>query len=220
MIRNIKILGVAFVAMLAMSAVIASAASATGFTLRSETVPTQLTGKQHAGNDVFTTHAGKVECTEATYLGEQTVTPTNEVSVTPTYSGCTAFGFANTPIDVNGCSYKFTTVTKEGANFEGAADVVCPANKVIEVTAFGCTVTVGTQAGLGKVTFTNIGTTTTREVTVDVNLTGIKYEEHNKGIFPTCKFNTVPTNNGTYSGAGLVTGENPVTKAHHGIFAL
>jgi hypothetical protein len=218
MSRNIKVLGLALVAMLAMSAVVASAASATAFNFKSETVPTQLTGKQHAGNDVFTTDAGKVECTEATYLGEQTVSPVNNVSVVPTYTGCTAFGFANTPIDVNGCSYKFTAITKEAGNFEGAVDIICPAGKVIEVTAFGCTVTIGSQTGLKKVTYTNVGAGTTREVTVDVNLTGIKYEEHNKGIFPTCANNTVATTNGTYVGAGLVTGENPGTKAHHGIF--
>jgi hypothetical protein len=217
MSRNIKVLGLALVAMLAMSAVVASAASATAFSFKAEKVPTQLTGKQHNGNDIFTTDAGKVECTEATYAGEQKVTPTNEVLVTPTYSGCTAFGFANTPIDVNGCQYRFTTVTKESGNFEGSADIVCPAGKVIEVTAFGCTVTIGSQTGLKKVTYTNVGAGTTREVTVDVNLTGIVYVE-DPGFFNTCANNKVTTSNGTYVGAGLVTGENPTTKAHQGIF--
>lgn len=218
MSRNLKVLGLTLVAALAMSAVVASAASATAFNFKAEKVPTLLTGKQHAGNDVFVTDAGKVECNEATYVGEQKTTPTTEVTVTPTYTGCTAFGFVNVPIDVNGCSYKFTAKTIEAGNFEGEVDILCPAGKSIEVTAPGCTVTVGAQNNLKKITYTNLGAGATREVTVDVAATGIKYEEHNKGIFPTCAANTVPKANGTYTGAGLVTGENPTTKAHQGVF--
>ncbi len=219
MSNNIKVFRLAFVAALAMSAVVAGTAFATGFNFKAETVPTQLTAREHAGKSVLTTDLGKVECAEVTYAGEQKVSPTTELLVTPTYSGCTAFGFANTPIHVNGCQFRFTVVTKESGNFEGAADIVCPAGKVVEITSFGCTVTIGSQNGLKKVTYTNVGTRSTREITIDLNLTGIKYEEHWSGaIFDTCISHTVPKSNGTLVGALLVTGENPGTKVHHGIF--
>jgi archaellum component FlaF (FlaF/FlaG flagellin family) len=212
-----RIIGLAFLAMGVASAIIPSMASAQAFNFKAEKVPTRITGVNHAGTDIFTFDAGKAECNKVTYVGEQMVTPTSTLSFTPTYSGCTIFGFANSPVVVNGCSYKFTTVTKEIATFEGAIDIVCPAGKVIEFQAFGCTVTVGSQTSLKRVTFTNVGTTTTSELTYDVSLTGIKYEEHNKGMFPTCAFNTKPTTNGTFGGAFLTTGENPLTGAHQGI---
>jgi len=217
MSRNLKALGLALVASFAMSAVVASAASAEAYSFKADTVPTTLTGNQHAGNDVFTTDTGTVSCNIATYEGTQTVTPTNSVTVKPSYGECRAFGLFNVPIHVNGCEYKFTAGTKVSGNYEGTVDIVCPTGKFIEVTAPGCLVTVGAQNNLGKVTYTNIGIGATKEVTVDVNITGLAYEEH-RPPFGICTNNTVPQTDGTYVGAGLVTGENPVTKAHHGVF--
>jgi archaellum component FlaF (FlaF/FlaG flagellin family) len=202
--KNLKILGLALVAVFAMSAVVASGASALSPAFTSEGSPTILTGSQE-GSDVFTTHGGTVTCTTATYEGTQTGTESSETEVTPTYSGCTAFGFVNVPIDVNGCKYVFTA--------NQSMHIVCPAEKSIEVTAPGCTVTVGTQTPTGPNTieYTNIGAGTTMEVTLDVSLSGIHYIEHNKGSFPTCSFPTETTTNGTYSGHAKVTGE---TAAH------
>lgn len=218
MISYLKTFAMALVAISMLSIVLASAASATAFNFKFETVPSSVTGRQHAGDDQIVLDAGKVECTEATYAGEQKVTPTTEVSLTPTYTGCTAFGFANTPVHANGCRYRFTVITKENGNFEGAMDIVCPDNSVIEVTAPGCDVTIPAQTGLKKVTYTNIGSGSTREVTIDIAVTGLKYEEHNTGIFPTCPTNTVQKSNGTYNGANIQTAENPTTKAHHGLW--
>jgi hypothetical protein len=212
MTRNLKVLGLALVAALAMSAVAASAASATPFEFHSEASSTVLTGSQE-GTDVFTTDAGTVSCGEANYIGSQSAATTTTVSVLPTYSNCTAFGFISVPIVVNGCEYLFhagtasTTGEPPVTHYEGTADVVCPAGKVIEVKAPGCTVTVGSQTGLQKVTYTNKEGGGFEDVTVDVNMTGIKYEEHNKGLFPTCANNTVPKSNGTYTGAATVTGD-------------
>jgi hypothetical protein len=201
--KNLKILGLAFVAVLAMSAVVASAASASAFTSSeasgSETV-TRLTGSQE-GSDVFTTDGGTVTCTTATYVGEVKGTSTTEAEAAPTYSGCTAFGFVNVPIDTNGCKYKFTSA--------GEIHIVCPGEAAIEVTAPGCTVTVGTQTPTGPntVEFTNIGSGSTMEITIDVTLRGIHYIEHNRGSFPNCSNPTVTKTNGTYTGHAKVTGE-------------
>lgn len=207
----------AFVTALALGAAMASAAPAeTPFKFKSEGTPTGLTGGQHASSDVFTTDSGAVSCGQVGYTGEQIGTEVTEVSVSPKYSECKAFGFLNIPIVTNGCTYKFTATTKIAGTFEGKADIVCPAGKVIEVRSPGCLTTVGPQTGLEKVTFTNIGAGATREITVDLNLTGIKYEEH-RPVFSICKNNTVATTNGTYAGAALVTGET-AAKVHRGIF--
>ncbi|HVI70064.1 MAG TPA: hypothetical protein VM656_01085 [Pyrinomonadaceae bacterium] len=218
MTRNLKVLGLALMTAFAMSAVAASAASAQAFHFASEAEHTILTGKQE-GSDVFTTHAGTVTCTTAKYTGTiQSATKTTTVAeVTPEYSGCTAFGFANVPIHHNECKYKFVAGTKESGNYEGSIDIVCPTGKKIEITAPGCLVTVGPQTGLKKVTFHNVGASATREITATVNLTGIKYEEHAPTFFSTCEYDTVATNNGTYTGNAIVTGEDTEGK-HVGLF--
>jgi long-subunit fatty acid transport protein len=210
MTRNFKALGLALVAAFAMSAVVASAASAAEF--HAEKAPVTLTGSQHAGEDVFTTDAGTVSCEEATYTGSQATVTALTASATPKYSGCHATFGLNTTVDVNECKYIFNANT-------GKVDISCPAGKVIAVTAPGCEITVGSQTGLSSATFTNVGAGTTREITIDVALSGIKYEEHNKGFFPTCKANTVAKSNGTYKGSALVTGEN-AEKVHIGIWWL
>ena len=215
MTRNLKVFGLTLVAALALSAFVASAASATAFSFKSNTDNPTLTGKQHGTNvDVFTTDSGTVRCSEATYVGSQAGTSASSVEVAPTYSGCKLLFFINVTIDPNGCKYRFNTVTKEGANFEGNTDIVCPAGKAIEVTAPGCTITYPAQNGLTKVTFTNLGTGHTQEVTVDVGITtGIQYEEHGG----TCENETGLTNNGSLTGPSLFTAEN-ATKEHIGIW--
>jgi hypothetical protein len=207
MIRNLKVLGLALAAVFAMSAVVASAASAT-VTFHSPVEPTYLTGEQHASNDVFNTDAGEVTCSHATYVGKVAAKTTSTAEVTPSYSGChLIFIFTfNVTVDHNGCTYLFhVDPALENGNAEGSVDIVCPAGKVIEVTAPGCTVTVPPQTGLRKITFTNAGTANAMDITVDVNLTAITYEEHNTSG-STCASSTTHTTNGTYSGNATVRG--------------
>jgi len=216
MSRNLKALGLALVAVLAMNALTAAGASAEAFKFKAEKTPTTLVGKQHGAPDIFTVDTQSVSCNEATYTGTVTGTEVTELTVTPTYSECIAFGLFNIPIDTNGCQYKSTVDTKVGASFEGKVDIVCPAGQVIKITAPGCTVTVGSQNGLGSITYTNVGSGATREITMDVNINkGIAYEEH-RPLFGICANNTVPKTNGSYIGAGLVTGKN--SAIHSGVF--
>jgi len=218
MSRNLKALGLGLVAVFAMSAVMASAASAEGtFKFKSEGTPTKLSGKQHAGNDVFTPHTGGVSCNEATYAGEQVGTEVSEVTVTPTYSECKAFGLFNVPITTNGCRYTLNAGTKTGTTFAGSVSIACPAGKIIEIEAPGCTTTVGSQSNIGGITLTNIGAGATREITVDINIIALKYEEH-RPFFGICATNTVPTTGANYIGSAVITGTNPLTNAHRGIF--
>jgi trypsin len=177
------------------------------FKFRAEAAPTVLTGKQHLGATVLPFDAGFVSCAETTYTGEMTEAETIEVSLTPNYAGCEFAGLKAT-VDVNGCQYKLTPFAKEGVNFEGSVDVVCPEGKKIEVTGSGCTITIGPQLERRTVTFTNVGAGATREITVDFNLAGLTYEEHKVEPAPKCATNTVPTVNGMYNG-----GISPATTA-------
>lgn len=216
--RNIKILGLMLAAMFAMSAVAATAASADEFT--SEVAPVTLTGTSESGfTDEFTTTAGVVKCPKATYKGTQATVSTTTATVTPDYEDqpCTGFGFPAT-IDVNECQYVFHI--NGGTSTEGTVDVECPAGKEITITATSagtekCTVHVPTQTSIpGTVKFSGIGSGTTREITVDVNLTGVKYT-HTKGTgIGACTAGSA--SNGTMKAKATVTGESGST--HVGLF--
>jgi hypothetical protein len=216
MIRNLKVLGLAFAAAFALSAVMASGAMANKlFTSPESTGTTYLTGDTHAGDKVFSTDTGEETCGTETYSGSVAGTSSATVTVTPTYSNChLIFIFTfNVTIDVNGCGFVFTIESGANANNEGSTEIECPAGKVIEVTAPGCTVTVPPQSGLTKVTYTNKGNAVPAkemDITVDFSITGITYEEHNT-IGSTCANSTSHTTNGTYAGAATVRGYSSPT---------
>lgn len=206
MTRKLKALGLAFVAVLAMGALSASAASAASF--HSEAAHTILSGEQPTGtNDVFTTNAGTVTCQNATYSGTTSSATTSTVTVTPSYSGCTAFGFVNATIDVNGCTYTFNA---------GNDDLIitCSGNP-ITVTAFNCHVKVASQEATAGISYDNAGSGTSRDVTATANITGLKYTQESKS-FPGCTNGSFT--NGTYKGAGTVKGSNTAGTESVGIW--
>jgi hypothetical protein len=206
MIRKIKTLGFALVAVMAMAAFSAATASAEFHSVEEHTI---IDGEQPATvNDVFTVNAGTVTCNTATYTGTTTTKTTSEITVTPTYSGCTAFGFVNATVDVNNCHYTFTTTTTDRLH------IVCP-TAPITVTAFNCWVTVGSQTASG-VTYKNTPeehaawtASTTRDVDVTANITGLTYTQHSKS-FPGCTNGTFT--NGSYKGGATVKGTDTKEK--------
>ncbi len=220
MIRNFQFAVVALVA-LASSAFAASVASADEF--KSESAPVTLTGKQGEPIDTFSTHAGNVKCTSATYKGTQSSTSTTTIQVAPTYSGCTFVGL-NSTITTNGCEYLFHVPATAGVT-TGTVDIVCPGTNEITVTAptpalgkAKCIVHVPPQTGLGTVTYSNIGSGTTREVKVAVSLSGIKYSQ-TAGVAESGNCGTQDsTTTGTYVGGATVTGEVEEGSTHIGLF--
>jgi hypothetical protein len=210
--RNIKILGLALVAMFAMSAMVAATASADDFNAESYTAT--LAGTKD-GEDLFTTTAGTVKCTTPTYAATITA-KTKTISATPSYTGCTGFGF---PAEVitTGCTYVFTV--NGGTSTEGKVDVECGSNEITVVAKSGatvkCTVHVKTQTDLtGTVKYTNVGVGTTREVTLEANLGGIDYTHTAGSGIGACVSGSAT--NGTLTGKGFVTGSK--AGAHVGVF--
>jgi opacity protein-like surface antigen len=194
MVRNLKVLGLAVMAMLAMTAVAASAAQAVEF--HSEIENTTITGKTEAGsNSVFDAAGASISCTSGTFTGTQALKTSTNVTVTPAYSGCTFLSVLNVPVNMNGCQYTFDA--------NGEVAVTGAACTAITFEATGCKVEVKKQAGLKEVTYTNIGSGTTREVTVTPHVIGITYTS--SGLCP--KNGTFSDGNYT-SGNATVKGEN------------
>jgi hypothetical protein len=212
--KNLKILGLAFVAMLAIGATAVPAASAVKMT--AEGYPTTLTGASDPGiGNVVAVTAGNVSCPNSTYLGVLAAASTT-VSVAPNFTGCTAFGFPGT-MDVNECTLLLHGVE---ASFNSTVDFVCPAGKemTLTVTSAGtskCMLHIPSQAGLGTVTVTPVGAGATREITLDVNVTGIKYTHTAGSGLGACASGS--GTNGTLTAKTLLTGENG-GGTHVGIF--
>lgn len=228
--RNLKILGLAFVAVLAMSAVAASAASADD-KLTAEGYPATLTGEKDGEfKDVFTTTAGSVSCSNPKYHAELNAAATT-VAATASYGEtvekqCTALGFPAT-IHMNGCSYLFHTTA--GTTTELSADLVCPAGQEITVTANPsehgltpkCTIHVPAQTGLETITATNVGAGATRDITLDINITGIKYSHTGESLGKGSGLGACTTGtgtNGTLTAKATIKADVGKTGVQQGLF--
>lgn len=201
MIRNLKVLGLAFGAMLAITAVTASAASAGEFhhTGGAEKART-MASNAGEGPHVFTAGLiGSISCNHATFTGTAFLPSTSpSVEVLPSYSGCTFLNVSNVVVNMTGCTYDFFV---EGAapSFKSKVVVTCPTGKKIHFSASGCTVEVGPQT-VNSVDYTNILANET--VTVNSTVTGITYT----GSLG-CPGATGTHSDGTYSGAAVARAE-------------
>ena len=191
MIRNYKAFGLALMAMLALGAFVAQGASAKQLTVPSGLTTVYVTGEKDLENQhVFSTPNGSVKCTTTHFHGSGPAASgsVNEITVEPTYTGCTAFGFATAHVKVNGCTYTFTTPTSIGVGqvtWSGSSQfhILCPAGKQIEITptAFGvsnCTQFVPEQTPTsGHIIGKNAGGSGAGEmdVTLETTLSGIHY---------------------------------------------
>lgn len=219
MIRNIKTLIIAVAAVMALSA-IASQSAMAGETYHCPQLAAgatcYITVEQHSvnGNQVFTTGGGSVSCKKLHGHGEQT-TPSHELTFEPTYSECTAFGFATAHITNEKCHYTFTTPTDIAGqptkhtlhppHIGGTTTASCAIK--ITPTSFGvsvCTQTVGPQTPTsGHLIATNITEPVTANsyVTVETTVEGIHYI----GTGGACGAAGVTGTDGKYTGNTNVT---------------
>jgi hypothetical protein len=188
MVRKCKALGLALIAMFALSAFVAQGASAVPLTVELPAGQKNAfyTGDQGGGLHEFTTPNGSVKCTTAVFAAKTTVESTvNEITISPSYSGCSAFGFATAHVKPNGCTYTFTTPTTIDANtvtwHPEQIHIVCSGENKIEITptSFGvsvCTQFVGTQTPTkGHVVGKNVEKSSPMDILLEVTLEGIHY---------------------------------------------
>jgi len=190
MIRNAKGFGLAVMAVCLLGAIVAQGASAkSALTIPAPVPPTvSITGDGHNTPTHLRANGSTVTCNTTTYSAKDTsgTGSISEMTVAPTYSACTAFGFATAHVKTNSCTFTFTTpstLIKAGEPTWHGADLhlLCPSGKSIEITptAFGasvCTQFLSPQTPTGgHVVGTNAGTTAEMDVTLDITLTGIHY---------------------------------------------
>jgi hypothetical protein len=174
-------------------------------TFHSELSETILIG-DGTGAEEFELDAGTADCAESGYKGAMSSSTSSSITLTPEFADCDAFGFSNAEIDTNECAYVLHAGGKVGQNFEGSVDIECPEGNAIEVVAksrglLKCRATIGPQSGLTSVTYTNEGSGNSRDVKLDLGLTGIKYTQHagegtgkcESGVFEDGEISAAPT---------------------------
>ena len=205
MIRNLKVLGLALVAMLALGVVGASGAMAANGTVKiGATGDGNLDGIQ-INNNVFTVGGGRtVVCETVTFTASMAAASSTVEKIIPKYEKCTStLAGVKVPATVtpNGCTYTVHLGETTGVEdqYSGTADVVCPEGKLIEVHVYKegtlpanhkpenqlCGYTIGSQAGLGSGTVTNITTSTPKDLEINLNLVKINYTR-TLGTIPNC----------------------------------
>jgi len=189
MIRKYKAFGLAMMALVAFGAIAAQGASAIPLTVDNSLSKVFITGTTDSPSvHTLTVEPGlAVECTHALYRGEAEVKSgaVNEISLTPEYTGCKAFGFATAHVKHNGCIFTLTTPVKIGEGEvtwnKDQIHVVCSEGKRIEITptSFGvsvCTAFVGSQTpSAGHLVARNEGTSTEMTLTDEATVEGVTY---------------------------------------------
>ena len=170
-----------------------------------------MTGKQGLTNILKTT-AGSAECKSVTFAGTVASSSASSITATPSFSECTCLGVLCTA-DVNECDY----LLKIDAESLGTVDIACPAGKEITLTASKCTIHIPPQTGVGTISYQEIGTGTTREIELGLNLAGIHYA-HTEGT-GIGKCSTGTGTNGTLAGTATMTGEGDPGSGHVGAWA-
>lgn len=208
-------IGAAAIAALLMSSVGAGVASADDYTV--ETSPATLTGKLNGTTHIVKVDGGEIKCTTGTSDGTMAAQHTSFWNRLRILSGCTFAGLVAT-VSMNECVY-VTKVSAGAGNTSGTVDISCPAGKEITVKAPSvgttkCTVHIPAQTGLGPVSYSNVGSGTTREIIVTSNVTNLKYSQ-TAGTAETGNCATADsTTGGTETSQEAVTAENELGGTH------
>lgn len=191
MSRNLKALGLAALALVAIGAMAAPAAQAGKFT--AGTYPATITG-QNIGFHHLTTVLGTMTCAETKSHGVLTEESQDLTLSVDFGTSCTLEG-SLVHVKNNGCDFHYKAGETTGTHkVDGSVQVKCPTGNAIdfEITSMQvCHLTIGEQAALEHVVFTN--NTMPADVDVDMHLTGLIYQ-----LDMGCPF--VGTFGGTYVG--------------------
>jgi hypothetical protein len=171
--------------------------------------PATLGGGQENSSILFTIQGSTASCKKATLSGTQSSFSAT-LTVAPSFSECTNFGFGGGAINANGCSLVFHAGSKWTAKYVGSVDVSCPEGKAIEIIGGNCAVSISAQSGLNTVGLTNVGSPST--VKVSLEAAKLKYNVTKDGTL--CPLSGVGTGeDGALNGSAVVSATNSVKAA-------
>jgi hypothetical protein len=161
------------IAALASSAAVAFPAAAAEF--HGEKAPAELLGNQ-ISTLVFEISGTKVQCVTTKLTGSITSTTSKEITFTPKFEGCSAFGFATAHVNTTSCKL---TVDFSSSKFRYTS--CTPGSIDITPTTFGvsvCTVTLVPGSSNYDIDIEGAGSGNLRDLTLTTTATSIIYSEH------------------------------------------
>lgn len=167
MIRKLQILVVLPAALLCLNGWAAASASAESF--HSEIEPTVYTAASEA-NQVIKAGSAEVVCTGASYIGTSSFKTETFLKLHPQFTGCTFLG-EPASIDASGCEYNVVSTTAESGTGDLPVVLECFTLSPLKVTTSGCTLAFGSQSTTGGLKATNLGSGSSRDITVDFTMT-------------------------------------------------
>ena len=203
-------LGIAVLAALAAMSVGAGAAQAANFTAAE--YPAFLSGEQaSSGATDFGFESGQTGDCETLGFAGLITGATSGLELSPGYNECDAFGTAAT-IEPNGCGIVLHPGSGSSDDFTGTFDIACPGSEKIVITANTCEVQIGSQTGLGPVSY-DVLTTGVDEVEASYGMqaaSGFTYTKAKDGA--SCPLNgTGVKTDGTLTGPTKVRAGNVET---------
>lgn len=143
--------------------------------------PATLSGEQVEGDPiVYNLGGNKIECSTATVTGEATKKATT-VTLHPSFSGCSAFGFGEATVTTTGCDFTYTFHNELAVDtWDATVDTECIASNEIVVAAGTCEVRIEPQEGVHTVEW--VDDTVTGKVTIRKGVTGKKYRVAKDGL--------------------------------------
>jgi hypothetical protein len=120
-------------------------------------------------------------CEFAGFAGEITEA-TSGLKVGPGFGLCTAFGFAESTVEANGCELVLHPGSGSKDEFTGSFDIACPAGKAIVVEGGNCEVQIGSQTGLGPVSYDLVTVTEPIEVEASFEMEAASGFTYNKSL--------------------------------------
>ncbi|HEY5942032.1 MAG TPA: hypothetical protein VIT89_04135 [Solirubrobacterales bacterium] len=161
-----------------------------------EAYPAILGGEQAAAHTVMVT-SGTIKCGAFGLAGSSSAA-SGAVSLSPSYTGCKAFGF-NATVNTNSCQYAFK-VQNAGPPYIGTLDIACSkegdAIKVVP-TGISCQVSIPPQSV--SVSYENVGVGPTGVVQASISTSALAYTETGAG----CSSPGTHAN-GSYSGGAAI----------------
>ena len=199
--RVIKRLGLT--AVLAAAAVMCLGVSLAGAAeFKAESVSTKFEATS-TGGAVFSLPNAQANCA-VTFSPASGSTP-DWVATGPSFSACSVGGVSGTG-KANGCGFLLGAPAEPQVT--GSAKIACPTGAQISITAGGCTVSVGNQADIQSITYTNKGSGSSRTIAASASLSGITYKSTCLGT----------KSNGTLSISWVISGKDEVTGEKTGVW--
>jgi hypothetical protein len=159
--------------LLAISVLMASGASAAEF--ECEVPNCVYTSEQHAAPNAFSLSVGtglSVTCTSVKTESYSATAKATELTVTPTYSGCTS-SVGSATINVNHCDFDFTAGPT--SNGDAPIHLTCSGGTLLEITTGGCTVKFGAQTPSGGVHYINVEAVGKKHMTWEYTVNQLAY---------------------------------------------